>query len=107
MTTHRGLLHHMNINVSDLKHSSRFYGPMFRYLGYELSGSNYEGKWQFEDWKRWELDTPHEISICQADPKHADIPHIRMAVGHHRHIAFCALDRDDVDRILCGGFGSA
>ncbi|MES2659352.1 MAG: hypothetical protein V4689_12100 [Verrucomicrobiota bacterium] len=52
--THRGLLHHMIINVTDVK----------RYFGYELNGSDYGEDYGYEDWKRWDLDTPHEISIC-------------------------------------------
>lgn len=94
MKTHRGLLHHLIITVSDMKRSSRFYGPVFRHLGYELAGSSE----RYEDWKRWDLDTPHEISIAQADSSLQDIRHVRGAAGHHHHLAFCALDRADVDR---------
>jgi len=94
MTNHRGLLHHVIIVVSSLSRSSPFYGAMFRYLGYELGGSSD----RYEDWKRWDLDTPHEISIVQVEPALATVKHIRGAVGHHEHLAFCALDRNDVDR---------
>lgn len=96
--THRGLLHHLIITVSDVKRASPFYGAMFRHLGYELNGSQHEGAHRFEDWKRWDWDMPHEISIGQADPKLAGVNHRRGAVGHHHHLAFCALDRADVDR---------
>ena len=99
MTTHRGLLHHMNIVVSDLSRSSPFYNAMFRALGYDLAGSNYdEAEGAYEEWKRWELNTPHEILIAQVRPDKASVPYVRQAVGHHDHIAFCALDEDDVDR---------
>lgn len=91
MTTHRGLLHHLIISVSDLKRSSGFYGPVFRSLGYDLGGAGDH----FEDWKRWDLETPHEISIVQA--RVPEIKHVRGAMGHHHHLAFCALDRADVD----------
>lgn len=96
--SHRGLLHHMIINVSDVGRSSPFYGAMFRYFGYELAGSSYGEDYGYEDWKRWDLDTPHEISICQVDGSLRGIAHRRGALGHHDHIAFCAADRDDVDR---------
>lgn len=96
--THRGLLHHQIITVSNVPRSSRFYGPMFRHLGYELAGSHYSDNYSYEDWKRWDLDTPHEISLVQANPALASVPHQRGAVGHHHHLAFCALDRNDVDR---------
>lgn len=67
---------------------------MFRYLGYELGGSSDT----YEDWKRWDLDTPHEISIVQADSKLVAVKHVKGAVGHHDHLAFCAQNREDVDR---------
>ena len=87
----------MNINVSDLKRSSKFYGPLFKYLGYRRVEFSHEGEWAFEDWKRWLEGTPHEISIVQA---HGNDPYEkkkRRAVGRHNHIAFCASDRADVD----------
>jgi catechol 2,3-dioxygenase-like lactoylglutathione lyase family enzyme len=92
--SHRGLLHHLIITVSDLARSSPFYGAVFRYLGYELAdhGPSYE------DWKRWDLDTPHEISIVQASADLLSVRHVRGAVGHHHHLAFNAEDRADVDR---------
>ena len=98
MTIHRGLLHHMNICVSDLKRSSAFYNAMFRALGYDLTASAYDESGGYEEWKRWELDTPHEILIYQVKPDKASVPYVRQAVGQHDHIAFCALDREDVDR---------
>ncbi len=98
MNPHRGLLHHLIIVVSDVARSSPFYGAIFRYFGYELSGSNYGEGHRYEDWKRWDLDTPHEIGIGQADPQLASMAHVKGAVGHHHHLAFCAADRADVDR---------
>lgn len=88
----------MIINVSNVERSSPFYTAMFSYFGYELAGSSYGEDYGYEDWKRWDLDTPHEISICQVCDPNKDVPHRRGAVGHHDHIAFCAEDRDDVDR---------
>lgn len=111
---HRGLLHHMNINVSDLKHSSEFYGPLLNYLGYERTDYNHEGQWAHEDWKKWLEGTPHEISIIQADEGTTYIKEERRAVGRHNHIAFCAADKEDVDGLYTevlapleeNGFGS-
>ncbi len=74
--------------------ASLFYGPVFRYLGYQLDGS--DANWQ--DWKRWDLETPHEISIVQAAAELRSIPHVRGAVGQHHHFAFCAEDRADIDQ---------
>lgn len=98
MSTHRGLLHHLIITVSDVRRSSPFYGAMFCHLGYELNGILYAADRAYEDWGRWDCDTPHEISIVQGDPSLTALKHQRGAVGHHHHLAFCALDRADVDK---------
>jgi catechol 2,3-dioxygenase-like lactoylglutathione lyase family enzyme len=95
VNTHRGLLHHVILVVSDLGRSAPFYEALFRYLGYE-PGDRSD---RFEDWKRWDLGTPHEITIAQAAPDAPAVPHARGAVGHHHHLAFCAADRADVDRL--------
>jgi glyoxylase I family protein len=91
---HRGLLHHLNIVVSDLERALPFYGEVLRYLGYERGDSSE----RFAEWKRWDLGTPHEISIVQVAERHRSVRHVRGAVGHHEHLAFCAADRADVDR---------
>jgi len=93
MNPHRGVIHHMNINVSDLTRSLAFYGPVLSYLGYERADSRPQG----EDWKRWLEGTPHEISIIQAESGTEYFKSERRAVGRHNHIAFCAADRKDVD----------
>ena len=40
---------------------------MFRALGYELASSNYDEGFVYEEWKRWDLDTPHEFRGTQCD----------------------------------------
>ncbi len=57
MNPHRGLLHHLNINVSSVLRSSLFYGPVLRYLGYDLIEAKHDGDYHYEDWGRWELET--------------------------------------------------
>ncbi|MGJ8678671.1 MAG: VOC family protein [Akkermansiaceae bacterium] len=98
MNSHRGLIHHLVIRVTNARKSAAFYEPVFTYLGYELAGSSFDENYGYQDWKRWDLDTPHEISICQADQKFAEQKHTPGAVGHHDHLAFCAESREDVDR---------
>ena len=88
----------MVIRVKDVERSSPFYSAMFKYFGYELADSSYGEEYGYEDWKRWDLHTPHEISICQVIEKRKDVEHCRGGLGHHDHIAFCASDREDVDR---------
>ncbi|MEO5915844.1 MAG: VOC family protein [Luteolibacter sp.] len=98
MSSHRGLLHHLIIRVTDARRSAAFYSPVFGYLGYELADSAFDDDYGYQDWKRWDHDTPHEISICQAERSLSDKGHFRGAVGHHDHLAFCAESREDVDR---------
>jgi len=43
MNPHRGTIHHMNLNLSELKRSLAFYGPVLSCLGYERAVSG-EGK---------------------------------------------------------------
>lgn len=95
---HRGLIHHQIIKVSNVKKSALFYAPMLEYFGYELSGSDLESEYSYQDWKRWDHDTPHEISICDVSERLSHVEHVRGAVGHHDHIAFCAASRSDVDK---------
>jgi catechol 2,3-dioxygenase-like lactoylglutathione lyase family enzyme len=98
MHPHRGLLHHLNINVSNVLRSSSFYGPVLRYLGYELVEARHDGEHQFEDWGRYELETPHMISLCWShEPLQLDEA-ARRAVGRFNHCAFAAADRADVER---------
>lgn len=93
---HRGLLHHMDIVVSDLARASAFYAPFFRFLGYELAGESA----RYQDWRRSDLDTPHEITLLKGLPGLAAVSHTKGAAGHHHHIAFAAEDRSDVDRLF-------
>jgi len=91
---HRGLLHHQIIVVSNLARSRGFYEAMFACLGYERGGRSE----RYEDWKRWDVDTPHEFSVVQVADDKRNAAHQRGAVGHHHHIALAAADRADVDR---------
>jgi glyoxylase I family protein len=97
-STHRGLLHHVIVTVSSLERSMPFYRAVLGDLGYECNGSNYGDGHRYEDWKRWDHDSPHEFGIAEAWAEHRAVRHEMGAVGHHHHLAFCALDRADVDR---------
>lgn len=85
----------MDIVVSDLPRAAAFYGPLLRFLGYALAGESA----RYQDWRRSDLDTPHEITLLKASPDLAAVPHVKGAVGHHHHLAFAAENRADVDRL--------
>jgi len=95
--THRGLLHHVIVTVSNLERSMPFYRAVLADLGYECSGSNHGEGYRYEDWKRWDHDTPHEFGISESWQENRGVKHTMGAVGNHHHLAFCALDQADVD----------
>ncbi len=89
----RGLLHHLILSVSDVERSGAFYGPLFEFMGYDLTGDAPH----FQDWRRVDLNGMPEISLVQVKPQLTDVPYVRGAVGHHHHIAFNAESRQAVD----------
>ncbi len=98
MIVPRGLLHHININVSDVKRSSAFYGPVLRYFDYECVESSHGGDWQFENWRPKSFHRGHMISLSTADLTQPFARDARRAVGRFTHFAFAAASREDVDR---------
>jgi len=98
MLSPRGLLHHININVSDVKRSSAFYGPILRYFDYECVEARHEGDWPFEDWRPRSFRKGHMISLSPADVTQPFAREARRAVGRFNHFAFAAADAADVDR---------
>lgn len=89
----RGLIHHLILPVTDLQRSSAFYGPLFEFMGYALTGCSD----RFQDWRRVDLNGMPEISLVQVKPELADAPYVRGAVGHHHHLAFNAESRQAVE----------
>ena len=41
---------------------------------------------------------PTRSASAKASDQLAETPHVPGAVGHHHHVAFCAIDRADIDR---------
>lgn len=83
-----GGLHHVEIYVSNLQHSSDFWGWFLSELGYE----------PFQEWEEgrsWSLDNTYLVFV-QTKKKHLAIPYNRSMVGLN-HLAFYAKSRDQVD----------
>lgn len=88
----RGLIHHIDLTVSNLERSRSFYDVVFGYLGYRRADDSPHGT----DWD-WQGDGPfHSIGIVRRGGAYADRPHDRYSPGLH-HLAWTADDRDDVD----------
>ena len=90
---HRGLLHHLALRVSDLSRAAPFYDAVLRALGYELTLAEAG----YQDWKRWELGTPHRLVLVQARTPTPPGTPLPPGPGYH-HLAFAAAGRADVDR---------
>lgn len=86
----KGLLHHIEIYVSDLKRTVDFWGWFLEELGYT----------PFQDWKSgrsWKMDDTY-IVFVQTEDRFLDIPYHRCRVGLN-HLAFHASSRQHVDEM--------
>ncbi|MFD1204617.1 VOC family protein [Sporosarcina contaminans] len=86
----QGLIHQIEIYVSDLKSSVDFWCWLLEELGYE----------PFQEWESgqsWKMGETY-IVFVQADEKFMDIPYHRCRVGLN-HLAFHASSRQQVDEM--------
>jgi len=86
----KGLLHHIELYVSDLKRSTDFWGWYLEELGYHSFQ-----KW--ENGQSWKLGETY-IVFVQVEESFLDIPYHRCRVGLN-HLAFHANSRQHVDDI--------
>ncbi|RFB14822.1 hypothetical protein DZB84_15435 [Bacillus sp. HNG] len=86
----KGLLHHIEIYVSDIKRTVDFLGWFLEALGYN----------PFQDWesgRSWKMDDTY-IVFVQTEDRFLDIPYHRCRVGLN-HLAFHASSRQHVDEV--------
>ena len=84
----QGLLHHIEIYVSDLETSVAFWGWLLEELGYE----------PYQDWESgqsWKIGDTY-IVFVQADERFMNVSYHRCRVGLN-HLAFHACSRQQVD----------
>lgn len=86
----QGVIHHIEINVSNLKRSVTFWGWLLEELGYE-------------PFQRWEMGQSWKIAetyivFVQTDERFMDVPYHRRRVGLN-HLAFHASSRQQVDKL--------
>ncbi|MCB5425510.1 VOC family protein [Altererythrobacter sp. CC-YST694] len=90
----RGLVHHIDLTVSDLARSRPFYDSVLGFMGYARSDDHANGT----DWD-WQGEGPfHSIGILLARGDNAARLHDRYSPGLH-HLAWTASDPADVDRL--------
>lgn len=85
-----GLIHHIELYVSDLKSSMNFWSWLLADLGYHL----------YQEWERgqsWKIGETY-IVFVQAEERFLDIPYHRSRVGLN-HLAFHASSRGQVDEM--------
>ncbi|KMJ59435.1 hypothetical protein AB685_00685 [Bacillus sp. LL01] len=85
-----GLLHHIELYVSDLNKTKEFWGWLLEELGYK----------PYQEWekgKSWKLDGAY-IVFVQTEKRFLDIPYHRCGVGLN-HLAFHASSREQVDSL--------
>jgi len=85
-----GLLHHVEINVSDLNRSIAFWGWFLEELGYT----------PFQEWengKSWKLADTYLVFV-QTEERFLDVSYHRSRVGLN-HLALYAESREHVDDI--------
>ncbi|WP_067619875.1 VOC family protein [Alicyclobacillus acidiphilus] len=84
------MLHHVEINVSDLRRTTAFWEWFLKELGYT----------PFQAWpqgRSWKFGETYLVFVQTVD-KHLDIPYHRGRVGLN-HLAFHAASRQQVDDI--------
>ncbi len=86
----KGLLHHIEIYVSDLKKSAEFWGWLLEELGYR----SYQ-KWEYG--QSWKIENTY-IVFVQTDEGFLDVPYHRKRVGLN-HVAFHAESRQHIDEM--------
>ncbi|API87954.1 hypothetical protein BKP56_00760 [Marinilactibacillus sp. 15R] len=84
----KGLLHHIELYVSDLSRTVEFWGWLLEELGYTPFQ-----KW--ESGQSWKLDATY-IVFVQTEDRFLDIPYHRCRVGLN-HLAFYATSRQHID----------
>ncbi len=85
-----GLIHHIEIYVSDLQRSAAFWGWFLGELGYRLHQ-------QWNEGASWKLGHAYLV-LVQAKKAYMDVPYHRKRVGLN-HLAFHASSRRQVDEM--------
>ena len=86
----KGLIHHIEIYVSDINRTRHFWGWFLEELGYN----------SFQEWENgqsWKIDDTY-IVFVQTEDRFLNIPYHRCRVGLN-HLAFHASSRKQVDEM--------
>ena len=92
-----GAIHHLDLNVTDLDCSVRFYGHILTCIGYRRANLSAPGEEEGFDWMAPDERGCPRFSIGLY-PARRTRPHDRYAPGIH-HLALRAKSREDVDEL--------
>ena len=92
-----GLIHHLDLNVSDLERSRAFYDRVLRQMGYVPVNYSTPGELSGYDWIA-PTTTGIRLSIGLYRARNSAAVHDRFAPGIH-HLAFHADSRERVDQL--------
>lgn len=90
--TARGLVSHVDLTVTDVARSERFYDRVLGHLGFRRLEGSPDPCW----WMRYASGVAWGIALQAARPESRGKAHDRYAPGLH-HLAFHAESRADVD----------
>jgi glyoxylase I family protein len=90
----RGLIHHIDLTVTELERSRVFYNHLLGFIGYARSDDYDYGT----DWDHGGPGQFTSIGIVKAKGQNAARAHDRGSAGLH-HLAWCAASRADVDAL--------
>ncbi|WP_411333393.1 VOC family protein [Metabacillus indicus] len=86
----KGMIHHIEIYVSDLKRSIEFWGWFLEELGY----SRYQ---EWDQGQSWKIEDTYLVFV-QTQERYMDVPFNRCRVGLN-HLAFHSSSREHVDEM--------
>jgi glyoxylase I family protein len=93
-STRTGSINHLRLTVTDIPRAERFYGPLMRFMGYELSDR--EG--HRLAWAKWSSSGVFWLILTAARQDTEPARHDLLSPGFH-HLAWNVETRDQVDAL--------
>ena len=89
-----GSINHLRLTVTDIPRAERFYGPLMRFMGYELSDREKDRL----AWAKWSASGVMWLILSAARQDTKTARHDLLSPGFH-HLAWNAESRDQVNEL--------